>query len=152
MKKTNFLPESLRAWSRKPRAVAGIVTRTPRSALDWELNPEAEHSRLIAEGLEERSQESPAELFSTLSVAEQAVNHSSLLPFKNAITKSLLFRKPLFETAPVITLSSSLPTEVDLAIRTQLWQAQKYREILDYLAQIPMREGRLFVLARWLKE
>ena len=154
MKKTNaFLPESFRACSRQSGSVAGpTVTSTPRSPLDSELKAKAEHSKLAAEEvLEGKSQQSPAQLFTMLSVAEKAANHSSLVPFKNAITKTLLFRKPLFEAAPVINLCSPLPAGIDLAIRTQLWQGQKYRKILTYLAQSRVREGRLLVIAGWLE-
>jgi hypothetical protein len=100
--------------------------------------------------MEGRSRGSLAELYRTLSVAELAVNHSSLLPFKNAITKNLLFRKPLFETAPVINPSSPLSAEVDLPIRTQLWQAPEIPRDSRLHCAVPTREGRLLVIAWWL--
>jgi hypothetical protein len=154
VKKRNAIPsESLRPWSRQAGAISGSTgVSTPRSPLDSELKPEVEHGKLFVEDLGGKSTRSAADLFSAFAAAEKAVNNFSLYHFKSAITKSLLFPKPLFESVPVINQSSPFHPEVTLKIRTQLRQAQKYREILDYVAQARSRKGRLFVIAWWLKE
>ncbi|MGB9234168.1 MAG: hypothetical protein WCC04_07115 [Terriglobales bacterium] len=69
---------------------------------------------------------------------------------KLLLAKGLFFDRPLFDPPPTVDKSSALKKEVDLKIRTQLWEAGKYRGVLDLVRKQTTRKGRLFWLACWL--
>jgi hypothetical protein len=62
------------------------------------------------------------------------------------------FDRPLFGPPPTIDESCAINKETDLKIREQLWEADKYRRILDLVRTKTTPEDRLFLLARWLRQ
>jgi len=62
------------------------------------------------------------------------------------------FDQPLFEPAPVVDPEAVINQQADLKIRTQLWQASKYRDILSLFRSWTRLEDRLLLLAWWLSQ
>jgi hypothetical protein len=71
---------------------------------------------------------------------------------KLIFAKEFLFGRPLFSPQPVVDKASVINRRIDLGIRNQLWEAGKYRDILQALRAQTEQEGRLFVLAWWLSQ
>lgn len=71
---------------------------------------------------------------------------------KLIFARGFFFGRPLFEPPPTADESSAINKETDHKIRRQLWEAGKYRHILDLVRTQTKREGRLFLLARWLSQ
>jgi len=94
----------------------------------------------------------PAQLFEACCISEHDALKFDLTVLKFELSKALLFYQPLFEDAPVIDDSSVINRETDLKIRRQLWEASKYRDLLELLRVSNTRETRLFVFAWWLKQ
>ncbi len=92
---------------------------------------------------------SPVQLYEKCAVVERDSTKVDLDPIKMLIAKALFFGEPLFGPAPV--MNPVKDKAVDLKIRTKLWEAQKYRSILEYLRSCANLENRLFLIAWWLK-
>jgi hypothetical protein len=71
---------------------------------------------------------------------------------KLILAKEFLFGRPLFVSPPVVDESSAINKQTDLKIRTQLWEAGKYRGILEALRAQTKQEDRLLLLAWWLNQ
>jgi hypothetical protein len=71
---------------------------------------------------------------------------------KLIFAKEFLFGRPLFSPLSVADKVSVINRRIDLEIRNQLWEAGKYRDILQALRAQTKQEGRLFVLAWWLSQ
>ena len=71
---------------------------------------------------------------------------------KLILAKQFLFGRPFFVSQPVVDESSAINKQIDLEIRTQLWEAGKYRGILEALRAQTKQEDRLFLLAWWLNQ
>jgi hypothetical protein len=70
---------------------------------------------------------------------------------KLILAKQFLFGRPFFVSPPVVDESSAINKQIDLEIRMQLWEAGKYRGILEALRAQTKQEDRLFLLAWWLE-
>lgn len=90
------------------------------------------------------------ELYRQCLAPEQNLTKESMGKLKLLLAKGLFFDRPLFDPPPTVDKSSALKKEVDLKIRTQLWEAGKYRGVLDLVRKQTTRKGRLFWLACWL--
>lgn len=99
-----------------------------------------------------RNQAGIPELYRQCLAAEQTLTNQDMVKVKLILAKGLLFGRPLFEPPPTVDKSSVLNKETDLKIRRQLWEAGKYRHILDLMRTQTKREGRLFLLACWLSQ
>ena len=71
---------------------------------------------------------------------------------KLILAKQFLFGRPFFVSPPVVDESSEINKQIDLKIRTQLWETGKYRGILEALRAQTKQEDRLFLLAWWLTQ
>jgi len=71
---------------------------------------------------------------------------------KLILAKQFFFGRPFFVSQPVVDESSAIIKQIDLEIRTQLWEADKYRGILEVLRAQTKQEDRLFLLAWWLNQ
>jgi len=87
-----------------------------------------------------------------LCLAEEKQNPTKqvLDKLKLIFAKVHLFGQPLFEPPPTVNESSAINKEIDLKIRRRLWEAEKYRDILDLLRAPTSQKNRLVLLARWL--
>jgi len=83
---------------------------------------------------------------------QQNSMNKDLGTLKLMLTKAFLFRRPLFLPLPIVDEVPALNNRMDLKIRNQLWEAGKYRDILQALRAQTKQEGRLFVLAWWLSQ
>jgi hypothetical protein len=97
-----------------------------------------------------RNQVEIVELYQRCLSEERKTTKLDLDKLKLLLAKELFFRPPLFEPPPVVDESSAIDKEIDFKIRWQLWEAGKYRRILDGFRTQTERKGRLFLLARWL--
>lgn len=61
-------------------------------------------------------------------LAKQDLNKLKLM-----LAKGYFFAQPFLEPPPTVNESSAINKEADLKIRTRLWDADKYRDILDLL-------------------
>ena len=71
---------------------------------------------------------------------------------KLIFTKDLLFDRPSLDLPQAADESSAIDKETDIKIRREIWDAVKYRTILDILRKLTKREDRLFCLAWWLHQ
>ena len=94
---------------------------------------------------------SPLQLYEECAGAERDSAKTNLDPIKIFIGKKLLFGQPLFDDAPTMNDRSVIDKVVDLKIRMQLWQGQKYRDILAYIRGCASQADRNYVIAWWLK-
>ncbi len=92
------------------------------------------------------------ELYRLCLAAEQNSTKQDLGELKLIFAKGFFFDQPLFEPPPTVDESSAINKETDLKIRRQLWEAGKYRHILDLVRTQTAQEGRLFMLAWWLNQ
>ena len=92
------------------------------------------------------------ELYCQCLAAEQNSTKQDLGKLKLIFARGYLFGRPLFEPPPAIDECSAINKEIDLKIRRQLWEARKYRDILEVLRTQTKLEGRLFLLAWWLRQ
>lgn len=92
------------------------------------------------------------ELYCQCLAAEQNSTKQDLGKLKLIFARGYLFGRPLFEPPPTIDECSAINKEIDLKIRWQLWEARKYRDILEVLRTQTKLEGRLFLLAWWLRQ
>src|SRR5438445_693715 len=92
------------------------------------------------------------ELYRQCLAAEQNSTKQDLGKLKLIFARGYLFGRPLFEPPPAIDECSAINKEIDLKIRRQLWEARKYRDILEMLRTQTKREDRLFLLAWWLSQ
>ena len=67
-------------------------------------------------------------------------------------TKAFLLGRPLFSPLPVVDEVPGTNRRMGFEIRKQLWEAGEYRDILQALRAQTKQEGRLFVLAWWLRQ
>lgn len=92
------------------------------------------------------------ELYRQCLAAEQTLTKEGMDKLKLILARGLFFDRPLFGPPPTVDESSAIRKETDLKIRTQLWEADKYRIILDLVRKQTNRKGRLFCLAWWLHQ
>lgn len=92
------------------------------------------------------------ELYRRCRSEEQKSTQLDLDKLKLILVKVLFFDRPLFEPPPTVDESSAINKETDLRIRRQLWDARKYRLILELVGTKTTREERLFILAWWLNQ
>lgn len=92
------------------------------------------------------------ELYRQCLAADQNLTKEDMDKLKLILAKGFFFDRPLFGPPPTVDESSAINKEKDLKIRTQLWEAGKYRDILDLVRVQTKREGRLFWLAWWLHQ
>jgi hypothetical protein len=92
------------------------------------------------------------ELYRQCLDAEQNLTKKGMDKLKLLFVKGLFFGRPLFEPPPTVDEFSAINKETDLKIRRRLWDAGKYRTILDLLRKQTKREDRLFCLAWWLHQ
>jgi hypothetical protein len=87
-----------------------------------------------------------------LAAGEQNLTKEDMDKLKLIFAKGLFFDQPLFDPPPTVDESSPINKKIDLKIRRQLWEAGKYRHILDLVRMQTKREDRLLFLAWWLKQ
>jgi hypothetical protein len=92
------------------------------------------------------------ELYRRCLAGEQNSRKQDMDKLKLILAKGLFLGRPFFEPPPTVDESSAISKETDLKIRRQLWEAGKYRDILDLVRTQTKREGRLFLLAWWLSQ
>ena len=92
------------------------------------------------------------ELYRHCLASEQNSTKLDIGKLKLILAKGLFFGQPLFEPPPTVDESSAINRDTDLRIRRQLWEAKKYRDILDRLRKETKRENRLMLLAWWLSK
>jgi hypothetical protein len=92
------------------------------------------------------------ELYQQCLAAEQNSTKQDLGKLKLIFAKGFLFDRPLFEPPPTVDESSAIDKDIDLKIRRQLWEAGKYRDVLEMFRTQSKREDRLFLLAWWLSQ
>lgn len=92
------------------------------------------------------------ELYQRCLAQERNSRQLDLGKLKLIFAKGFFFDRPLFEPPPTVDESSAINKETDLKIRTQLWEAGKYRYVLDLVRTQTTPEGRLFLLAWWLNQ
>ncbi len=92
------------------------------------------------------------ELYQQCFAAEGNLTKEDMGKLKLILVRGLLFDRPLFGSPPTVDESSAINKEIDLKIRRQLWEAGKYRAVLDLVGRQTKRENRLFLLACWLKQ
>jgi hypothetical protein len=92
------------------------------------------------------------ELYQRCLADEQNSTQLDLDKLKLILAKGLFFDRPLFEPPPTVDESSAINKETDLKIRRQLWEARKYRLVLELMGTQTTREERLFILAWWLNQ
>jgi hypothetical protein len=90
---------------------------------------------------------SPLQLYEECARAEHHSIKTNLDPIKMFLAKKLFFGQPLFDDAPTMDDGSVIDKVVDLKIRMQLWQGQKYRDILDYIRGCASQADRRYVVA-----
>jgi hypothetical protein len=83
---------------------------------------------------------------------QQNLTKQDLDKLKLMLAKGYFFAQPLFEPPPTVNESSAINKEVDLKIRTRLWEADKHRHILDLLRTVTDQKSRLVLLAQWLNQ
>lgn len=71
---------------------------------------------------------------------------------KLIFAEGFFFDQPLFGPPPTVDESSAIDKETDLNIRTQYWEAGKYRYGRDLVRTQNTPEGRRFALAWWLHQ
>jgi hypothetical protein len=94
----------------------------------------------------------PAQLYQQCLSHERDAVKLDFAKLKLMLAKPLFFGQPIFGPPPVVDEASVINKETDLKIRTQLWQASKYRQILRLLRRCSKPEDRLFLLAWWLSQ
>jgi hypothetical protein len=93
------------------------------------------------------------ELYRQCLAEEQNLTKQDMDKLKLMFVKGLFFdQPPFFDPPPTVDESSALNKQTDLKIRIRLWEAAKYRYILDIMRTQTKREIRLFLLAWWLKQ
>jgi hypothetical protein len=69
---------------------------------------------------------------------------------KLMLAKGLFFDRPRLDLPPTVYESSAIDKGADLEFLTQLWDAVRYRTLLDLFRKQIKREDKLFCLAWWL--
>ena len=93
-----------------------------------------------------------AQLYEQCLAHERTAAKLDLDKLKLIFATHFFFDQPLFEPPPVVDPESVINQQADLKIRTQLWQASKYRDILSLFRSWTRLEDRLFLLAWWLRQ
>jgi hypothetical protein len=83
---------------------------------------------------------------------QQHLTKLDLDKLKLLFAKGYFFGQPFFGPPPTLDESSTINQETDLKIRRQLWEAGKYRDIIDLVRTQTKREARLWLLAWWLSQ
>jgi hypothetical protein len=83
---------------------------------------------------------------------QQTSMKQDLGKLKLILAKEFLFGRRFFVSPPGVDESSAINKQIDLEIRMQLWEAGKYRGILEVLRAQTKQEDRLFLLAWWLNQ
>jgi hypothetical protein len=91
------------------------------------------------------------ELYQQCTVGEQKLaTPQDLEKFKLILAKGYFFDQILFLPPPAHT-SSAQHTKIEFELSTQIWEAGKYRRIIDVLKKQTTQEGRLLMFALWLR-
>jgi hypothetical protein len=84
--------------------------------------------------------------------AEPNLTKEGMDKLKLILAKGLFFDRPRLDLPQAADEFSATDEETDIKIRTEAWEAFKYRTILDLLRKQTKREDRLFWLAWWLHQ
>ncbi len=87
-----------------------------------------------------------------LAEEQQHLTKQDLDKLRLMLAEGYLFAPLPFEPPPTVNESSAINKEVDFKIRTRLWEAYKYRDILELLRTPSSQKFRIVLLARWLNQ